>query len=157
MLALIDLTGGDAVAKHLRHVFERHFAPAHIDLAVLADAVVDPIFKVVAVAPLVMELGKAHAVLAALGVVRAAIPLIILDAAEEFRGAVFAQIVPYSLCIQAEAKTVPPHQTAVTCDGLKCSHARIRTSPLHIPAGRPLRFAAFPRMAPALSTAHAHI
>ena len=34
-------------------------ARADMDLAVLADAVVDPIFKVVAVAPLVMEPGKA--------------------------------------------------------------------------------------------------
>ena len=54
----------------------------------------------------------------------------------KFRGAVFAQIVPYSLCIQAEAKTVPPHQTAVTCDGfevLPSAHTDI--SPAY--SGRP--------------------
>ena len=91
-VALIDLAGGNAVAEHFGYIFERHFAPAHVDLTVVGNTVVDPVFKVVAVASLVVEPRKAHAVFAPLSVVRAAVALIILDAAPEFRGAVFAQV-----------------------------------------------------------------
>ena len=73
-------------------IFSRNFAPAHVDLTVVGNTVVDPVFKVVAVAPLVVEPRKAHAVFAPLSVIRAAVALIILDAAPEFRGAVFAQV-----------------------------------------------------------------
>ena len=82
-VALIDLAGGNAVAEHFGYIFERHFAPAHVDLTVVGNTVVDPVFKVVAVAPLVVEPRKAHAVFAPLSVVRAAVALIILDAAPE--------------------------------------------------------------------------
>ena len=135
-VALIDLAGGDTVAEHLGHVLERHFAPAHEDLTVVADAVVDPVFKVMAVAPLVVEPGEAHAVFAPLGVVRAAVALIILDAAPEFRGAVLAYVMRQPLIVQAEAKTVLPHQMAMMRDGLKMlDGAHTDTSPAY--SGRP--------------------
>ena len=54
-LLLIHPTGGDAVTEHLRHILHRHLAAADEGRSVLAPAVVDPIFKMVAVAALVVE------------------------------------------------------------------------------------------------------
>ena len=54
-LLLIHPAGGDAVTEHLRHILHRHLAAADEGRSVLAPAVVDPIFKMVAVAALVVE------------------------------------------------------------------------------------------------------
>ena len=117
--ALIDLAGGNAVTEHFGYIFERHFAPAHVGLSVLPDAVVDPILEVMAVASLVMQPGKAHAVLLALGVVRTAVALVIFRAAPELAGRVLAQVVQQSLPVKAETKAVSAHQVPMMRDGLE--------------------------------------
>ena len=109
----------DAVAEHLGDVAQRHFAPAHVRLSVLPDAVVDPILEVMAVASLVMQPGKAHAVLLALGVVRTAVALVIFRAAPELAGRVLAQVVQQSLPVKAETKAVSAHQVPMMRDGLE--------------------------------------
>ena len=117
--ALVDPAGGDAVAEHLRYIFFRHFAAAHGHGAVGADAVVDPVLEVMAVAALVVQPGQAHAGFAALLVVGAAKALVILGAAPELRGAVLAQVMGEALPIQAQTKAVVPHQAAVASDGFQ--------------------------------------
>ena len=108
----------DAVAEHLGDVAQRHFAPAHVDLAVVADTVVDPVFKVVAVAPLVVQPRQTHAVFQALLVVGAAPALVVFYAPPKLRGAVFAQVVGQTLPHQTQLEAIVPHQAPVTVDGM---------------------------------------
>lgn len=89
------------VAEHLGHVLLRHLAAADVDGAVLAAAVIDPVFEVVAVAALVVQPGQTDAVFQALLIVGAAPALIVFAAAPEFRRAVFGEVVGQAL----------PHQT----------------------------------------------
>ena len=116
LLALIDPAGGDPVAEHLGDVFFRHLAPAHEDVPVRGDAVVDPVFKVMAVAALVVQPRQAQARGLPLGIVRAAVALIVVDTAPELGGAVFAQVVRQTLPDQAEPEAVFAHKPPVAVD-----------------------------------------
>ena len=117
-VALIDPAGGDPVAEHLRHIFFRHFASADIDGPILPAAVVDPVLKVVAVAPLVVQPRQTHAVFQALLVVGAAPALVVFYAPPKLRGAVFAQVVGQTLPHQTQLEAIVPHQAPVTVDGM---------------------------------------
>ena len=73
----------------------------------------------VAVAALVVEPRQADAVGDALGVVGAAVALVVFHAAPELGGAVFAQVVGQTLPDQPQLQAVVPHQTAVGIDGVQ--------------------------------------
>ena len=115
---LIDPAGGNTVAEHFRHVFLGHLAAAHEHLAVLPDAVVDPVLKMVAVAALVVEPGQAEACLPPLLVVGGAIALVVSGAPPELHWRVFGQIVGQTLPNQPQLHTVVTHQCAVAPDGI---------------------------------------
>ena len=119
LLLLVYAAGGDTVAEHLGYILLGHLAPADIDAAILTETVVDPVFKVVAVAALVMQPRMAHAVLDALGIIGAAVALIELDAPQKFGRGVFAQIVEQTLTIQTQLKAVASYPAAVGVDSFQ--------------------------------------
>ena len=103
-LLLIYLAGGDTVAEHLHHIVDRHLHPAHFVLQL--RGVVDPIFQVVPVSPLVVEPGGGVAPLQALHLVGAAVSLKIFHTRQELHGAVLAHIVEQSLPVQPHPKAI---------------------------------------------------
>ena len=94
VLTPVDLAGSQTVAEHLRHIFFRHL---HADDALTVDAVIGPVFKMVAVAALVVHPGGAVADVPALGVIGAAVSLKIFDAGPELHRRELGQIVGQSL------------------------------------------------------------
>ena len=94
VLTPVDLAGGQPVAEHLRHIFFRHL---HAGNAAAVHAVVRPVFKVVAVAALMVHPGGAVADVPALGVIGAAVSLKIFDAGPELHRRELGQIVGQAL------------------------------------------------------------
>ena len=106
----VDFAGCQAVAEHLRHIAHRHFVPRIADLVIRCQGIIHPVFKVVPVAPLVMQPGLRDPLLQPLGIVRAAKALIILCSAPEFFRGILAEVVGQSLTDQAKPEAVPADQ-----------------------------------------------
>ena len=119
LLFLVYAAGGDPITEHFGHILFRHFTSADINAAVLAQAIIDPIFEVVAIPPLVMQPRQADAVGDTLGVIGTAITLIVFHAAPEFRGTVLAQVVCQSLPHQSQLPAIVPYPTAVRIYGVQ--------------------------------------
>ena len=116
---LIDLAGGDAVAEHFHHVVDRNLHAPH--LIAQLRRVVDPVFKMVPVPPLVVEPGGGIALLQPFDLVGAAGPLVVPDACEELDGGVFAHVVEQALPVQAGLETVFHDPQLVGGDGSEMS------------------------------------
>ena len=87
--------------------------------AVPGDTVIDPVFKVVAVAALVVQPGQTDAVFQTLLIVGAAPALIVFAAAPEFRRAVFGEVVGQALPHQTQLQAIAADQPAVTIHGME--------------------------------------
>ena len=116
LAAEIVAARGDAVADHLGHIPARHAHAGHGVVAV--RRVVDPIFQVVAVAPLVVQPGGAVAFGLALGVVGAAAALPVFGPGQELDRRELAQIMREALPVQPAAEAVAHDPHFVVVDGL---------------------------------------
>ena len=94
VLTPVDLAGSQPVAEHFRYIFFRHL---HADDALTADTVIGPVFKMVAVAALVVHPRGAVSLVPALGVIGAAVSLKIFDAGPELHRRELGQIVGQAL------------------------------------------------------------
>ena len=113
--ALVILAGGNAVTHHFRHIAVGHAHPGHGVVAV--GGIVNPVFQVVLVAPLVVQPCGRVAFRLALGVVGAAGALPIFGTGPEFHGGQFAQIMGQPLPVQPAAETPLHDQHFVVMDG----------------------------------------
>ena len=113
VLTPVDLAGGQTVTEHLRYIFFRHL---HADDALAADTVIGPIFKMVAVAALVVHPGGAVPFVPTLGVVGAAVPLKIFDTGPELHRGELGQIVGQALPVKPQTEAVLPHQSPMALD-----------------------------------------
>lgn len=93
--------------------------PSHLVAA--GGGVVDPIFQMVLVAPLMVQPGPAHAGGLALGVVGAAVALEIPGAGPKFQGPVLGQVVHQALPYKAGPAAVMEHQRLMAGDGFEMS------------------------------------
>lgn len=115
--APVDLGGGEPVAKHLGYVAVRH-AKAHQPV-IAVETHIDPVFKVVLVAPLVVQPGAGDARLTAgfgIGAVGSGIKA---HPGHKFAGTVLAQVVEKALFVKADAKAVAHHERLVAGNGQK--------------------------------------
>ena len=116
ILALIDLTCRHAVAEHFFDVARGHFD----GLVHFGDGVdVIPIFKVVAVAPLVVHPRIRATKELALALVGASISLIVARAGDKLGGRIFGEVVKKPLPANACAKAMPNNAMAMARDGAK--------------------------------------
>jgi len=111
---VIDLGGGHAVAEHLDDPAQGHFHG--LDTAG-GHGVIRPVFKVVAVASLVVHPCGGIAFFLTFLLIGAAGALIIADAGDEFLRAEFGEIVPQSLPENAGFPAMPDDSIAMACDG----------------------------------------
>ena len=116
LVAQIDLAGSHPVAHHLADVPQ---GDLHAGQAGLGGAVIDPVFQMMLVAPLVVQPRRGVALGCALRLVGAVVALIIDAPGDELGGAVLAQVVGKALLIQPAFKAVFHHQQLVPGDSLE--------------------------------------
>ena len=116
IFALINLACRYAVAEHFFDVSQGHFN-GFVHLCGWVDVV--PIFKMVAVASLVVHPRIRAAEEFAFALVGAPCALIIARAGDELGGRIFGEVVKKSLPADACAKAMPNDAMAVACDGSK--------------------------------------
>ena len=116
--AAVDLACGNTVHDHFQQKFHRH---GNGTVFLGSRQQIRPVFKVMAVAALVVHprLGITH--ILTLGSIGTAVSLIIPRTGKEFRRAVFGQIVHQSAAVQAHLKTMLHDQMTVACDGFEMS------------------------------------
>ena len=109
--------GSEEYKRQLHHIAHRHPHPSQPVTSV--QSVVDPVFVVVFILPLVVEpRGRVSSILA-LRIVRTSRPLIIFAPNTELRPSIFGQIMEKSLTIESYLKTLSHHQNFMLCDCLQ--------------------------------------
>ena len=114
VLTLIDLRRGDAVHDHLHQVPERHLVPNKAPLLIRSK--IDPVLKVVLVAPLVVKPGGGIADGLLLRSVGAPVSLVILNARLKFFPGIFRQVVKQPLLYESHTETIFHHHDLVFRD-----------------------------------------
>lgn len=113
LITLVDLACSHSVAEHLGYIFLRHFVAAETHRTVLVYHIIDPVFKVVLVAALVMHPRHRDTVLPALLVVRAPVALVIHGPAPELHRRILADVMQKPLSYKTESQAVSAYQIAV--------------------------------------------
>lgn len=113
-IAPIGPAGRQPVAEHFSHVFYWHI-DAHN--AVTADAVIRPVFEMVAIPAFMMEPGGAITLCPSLGIVGTVVALIVFDASQKLHRGVFGKIVGQPLPVEPQPEAVFSHQCSVVVDG----------------------------------------
>ena len=116
LIAAVNTAGSQSVTEHFRDIFYWHF---DADDALAVGAIVRPVFKMVAVAPLVVHPGGGIALFPALGVIGAAVALKIADPHKKFLGGVFGQVMGQALPVKSQTEAVFPYQPPVVIDGFQ--------------------------------------
>ena len=116
VLSLIDFACRHAVTKHFFHKTQRHF-DRFVHFCGGVDIV--PIFKMVAVSPLVVHPRIGTAEEFAFALVGTSRALIIARAGDELGGRILGEVVKKSLPADACAEAMPNDAMAVSCDGSK--------------------------------------
>ena len=112
----VDLTSGHPVTDHLADIPQGDLHPHH---ALLGIAVIDPIFQVMLIAPLMMQPSRGIPPGLPFCFIGAVVPLVIDAAGDKLRRAVLAQVMCQTLCIQPTFKAVPHHQHLMPGNGLE--------------------------------------
>ena len=105
-----------AVFKHFHNIAVRHPSWYHFGIAV---RIIDPVFKMMLIAPFMMQPGRRIPLLLAFRHIRTAIALIVFHAVEKLLRRILGQIVHQALPVQPHCKTAFHHQQPVMCDRLK--------------------------------------
>ena len=113
---LVDFACRYAIAEHFFDVSQGHFN-GFVHLGGWVDIV--PIFKVMAVAPLVVHPRVGAAEDFALALVGASRSLVVTRAGNELAGRIFGEVVKKPLPANSCAKTVPNNAMAMARDGAK--------------------------------------